>query len=311
MTDNQLTPQDPRHQQIQIVLDSLNSPNTRRAYGRIYQDFLKWHDGQGKPPVNRAIIQRYRASLIDQGKSPASINQAMSALKKLAFEMSENGILDHNTYTSIENIPGQKYTPLLAGRHISQEEIEALLKSCQLDDSVFGVRDAAIIAMLYITGMRRSEVVNLDLANINLEESKVEIRAAKGKKDRISYLTNEVVLAIREWLIIRGEAEGALFCRIYKAGKLSYKRLTSQAIHYIVGNRERQAGLDQLTPHDLRRTIISDLLDAGEDIAVVARIVGHADVNTTARYDRRPERAMQEAIQKIKVPYKKRSRQGD
>lgn len=79
--------------------------------------------------------------------------------------------------------------------------------------------------------------------------------------------------------------------------------MTPQGIYYLLKSRAKRAGVKDFSPHDFRRTFVGDLLDAGVDIAIVAKMAGHASVNTTARYDRRPERAKQEAARLLEVPY--------
>lgn len=105
--------------------------------------------------------------------------------------------------------------------------------------------------------------------------------------------------ALSDWLSARGMEPGPLFLPVNKAGKIGTKRLTNQAIYNMLRKRALEAGLTRFSPHDLRRTFVSDLLDAGADIATVAKMAGHASMQTTARYDRRPE----EAGRLLHVPY--------
>jgi integrase len=94
-----------------------------------------------------------------------------------------------------------------------------------------------------------------------------------------------------------------LFYRVHKGGRIEAARLHPQTISDMIVRRARQTGLAKLTPHDLRRTTISDLLDAGVDLATVQKLVGHSNANTTARYDRRGERAKRAAAAKLHVPW--------
>jgi integrase len=110
-----------------------------------------------------------------------------------------------------------------------------------------------------------------------------------------------------EWLKIRGNEPGPLFYRVHKGGRIepvaSQARLNPQTISDMLQRRTRQTGLAKLTPHDLRRTTISDLLDAGVDLATVQKLAGHTNANTTAKYDRRGERAKRSAAAKLHVPW--------
>jgi len=102
---------------------------------------------------------------------------------------------------------------------------------------------------------------------------------------------------------VRGGFPGPLFVPIHKGGELINRRLTTQAIFNMLRKRGEDAGVSEFSPHDLRRSFISDLLDAGADISTVAKMAGHASVNTTARYDRRPEDAKRKAANLLHVPY--------
>jgi site-specific recombinase XerD len=91
---------------------------------------------------------------------------------------------------------------------------------------------------------------------------------------------------------------------VNKSSKIINRRMTNQAIYYLLQKRARDAGVSEFSPHDLSRTLVSDLLDAGADIATVAKMAGHASVNTIARYDRRPEEAKRKAAELLHVPYR-------
>ena len=110
-----------------------------------------------------------------------------------------------------------------------------------------------------------------------------------------------------DWIKIRGNTPGPLFLSVNKGGKLVYsRRLTPQAIYHLLAVRGKRARVKFFTPHDLRRTFVSNLLDAGVDIATVAKMAGHSNIQTTARYDRRPEEAKQRAARLLHIPYARR-----
>jgi integrase/recombinase XerD len=106
---------------------------------------------------------------------------------------------------------------------------------------------------------------------------------------------------------VRGTEPGALFCPVTQTGQIIYRRMIGHAFHVICTKQARQAGVKQFTPHDGRRTFISDLLDAGADISLVQRLAGHANVNTTQRYDRRPEEMKKRAASLLHFPYVRRT----
>jgi integrase len=134
--------------------------------------------------------------------------------------------------------------------------------------------------------LRRSEAVSADLSDSNYEPGELAIRGAKGRKDRLAYATNSSADALGDWIRVRGGDSGPLFCKINKGGRISVRRLTDQAVLHVLKKRAVAASVASFSPHDLRRSFISDLLDAGADISTAQQLAGHSNVQTTARYDR-------------------------
>lgn len=156
--------------------------------------------------------------------------------------------------------------------------------------------------------VRRFELVKIYFEDFESDSGKITIRSGKGRKDRTIYAANGTLAAIVDWLEIRGTEVGALFNPINKGGSVhSGKRMTPQAIYKMLAKRGSEAGLKEFSPHDFRRTFVGDLLDRGVDIATVAKLAGHSDVKTTARYDRRPEETKRDAAEKLHFPYKRRN----
>jgi integrase len=118
------------------------------------------------------------------------------------------------------------------------------------DSSPAGIRDAALIGVLYGAGLRRSESVRLDLADYNIETGELTIRGAKGRKDRLGYATNGSADALKDWLVTRGGGPGPLFCRINKGGRITIHRLTDQAVLHVLKKRAVQASVASFSPHD-------------------------------------------------------------
>ncbi len=170
------------------------------------------------------------------------------------------------------------------------------------DDSPTGRRDAALLAITYGCGLRRSEPISLDLADVDLAEATIAIRRAKGNKDCRVFLDAGTVTALSVWLAARGTEPGPLFRPISKGKRILPRRLTDQAVLHILAKRADVATVSAFSPHDLRRSFITDLLDAGADIAPVKDLAGHSSVTITTRYDRRGEVTGRKAAGLIRVP---------
>ncbi len=260
---------------------------------------LPWHSlrYQHTAAIAAALRERYK---------PATVNLMLSALRGVLSEAENLGLLSAEEYRRATRLKAVRGESLPKGRALKSDELAALLKVCRADRKeapLTAARDAALVALLYSTGLRRSEAVKLDLADYNSEEGSLLVRGGKGGKDRLTYLAETGAQPIvAEWLNLRGEEAGPLFLPINKAGRLARRRLSDQAVLYILDKRAKAAGVAAFSPHDLRRTFVSDLLDAGADLATVQKLAGHASVTTTARYDRRGEKAKRQATALLKLP---------
>jgi integrase/recombinase XerD len=243
-----------------------------------------------------------RAQLLDQ-YAPATANKLLAALRRVLREARRLGQMSADDYDQAVDLRTIRSERLPRGRALSDGEVAALMRACADDITPAGARDAAIVALLRGTGLRRSEVVALDLADYEAAAGTLTIRNGKGKKERLTYVAGGAKAALDEWLMTRGEAAGPLFYGITKGGRLVVRRLADQAIAVICAARATEAGVAPFTPHDMRRTFISGLLDAGADIATVQRLAGHEDPATTSRYDRRGEVVKQRAIELVHVPH--------
>jgi site-specific recombinase XerD len=245
-------------------------------------------------------------SLLMDDCSAATVNKSLSALRgtlRAAWQLGQMSAEDYQKAAAVKSVRGDS---LPAGRGISRGELLALMNACQTDRSIAGVRDAAIIAVMYACGPRRHEVAKLTLDQFDQTNGQILI-TGKGNKQRTAYLTNGGLDAMADWLMIRGDEAGALFYPINKGGRITARRqLSSQAFYNVLEKRAKEAAVESFSPHDLRRSFVSDLLDAGVDIATVAKMAGHASVTTTGRYDRRGEEVKKKAAGVLHVPYSRR-----
>lgn len=128
------------------------------------------------------------------------------------------------------------------------------------------------------------------------------IRAGKGSKAQLTYLPPHAISGVQNWLALRGQEAGPLLYPVHRVRRLLHRRLSDQAVLGVLQKRATQAGIPPLSPHDLRRTFITELLTAGVDLLTVQQLVGYASPRTTARYDRRGEAAKQRAVALLEIP---------
>lgn len=229
--------------------------------------------------------------------APRTVTKLLSALKRVLEEAWRLGLMDAETYRRAVDIKGVRGSRLRPGRAAADDELDTLLAACAADPAPAGVRDAALLAVLAFCGLRRAEVVALQLADYTPASGAIRVRG-KGNKERLVYAEDWIGEALRAWLALRGDAPGPLFVAARKGGRLTDRALTGQAVRLILQRRVEAAGLDALRPHDLRRTFISNLLDE-TDAATAQQLAGHAKIETTAGYDRRPERTRQAAARQL------------
>ena len=162
-----------------------------------------------------------------------------------------------------------------------------------------GARDAALLALTYGSGLRRHEVVGLSAENYNRCSGTIVVRG-KGSKERQAYITNGSRTALETWLAIRGNEPGPLFKPVNKAGVIENRRMSDQAVYWILQRLAVEAKIQRFSPHDLR-TFVSTLLDKGVPLSAVSAMAGHADVSTTRATTCRGERVKREAAKLLSV----------
>lgn len=287
-----------------LYLATLGSAQSRRVMQSRLNRFakmLKLEDWRQIPwrEFDRPWLLLAKETLTVDQRSPDTINAMLSLLKGVALQAWELKLIGDHRYLRIKNTKAIRGQRVPKRRWLDKADIVKLLDQCLEDDRVQGLRDAALLALLYGCGLRRSEVVGIDLSHLDHKERAIRI-LGKGNKERLVYPPARAWEMVQEWIGDgRGEDPGALFCRIRKGGIVTLERLTDQAVYYITQRLILLTGVASFSPHDLRGSFISYLLDNGEDIKTVADIVGHSDIRTTAGYDRRGEARKKSANRSI------------
>ena len=271
----------------ELLIDGQPAERTERARrrqaGTPLAMAVPWHE------LRYGHTQALRSWLAEHC-SPAAANRHLAALRGVLREAWRLGLMNGEDLAraiDLANVPG---TSLAAGRYVEDGEVRRLVAACLADDSPGGRRDAAVLAALFAGGLRRAEVVALDIDDYDAPTGRLTV-TGNGRRQRHSALPAGGRRAMAAWLHLRGLDEGPLFCPVGKAGQITIRRLTTQAVYALVDRRARAARVGHLSPHDGRRTFASDLFDVGVEAVQVQGLMGHASLLTTGGYDRRPELA--------------------
>ena len=249
--------------------------------------------------IQYAEVARLREQLTGL-VAPATLNRFASALRGVLRETWALGLLDGETRDRLlHGFRNARVGRLQAGRVLAQPEVEALFAACGSDPSPAGARDAAVIALLLGAGLRRDEAARLQVED--LEATSLRVRG-KGNVERLAPVTQTVQAWLDGWLGVRGRDPGPLFLAV-RRGKVRGVGVGGAALWWVVKHRGLQASLARpVTPHDLRRSSATAMLEGGADLAVVQRVLGHRRIETTTRYDRRGREAEQRAADLVRMP---------
>ena len=261
-----------------------------------------WH------ALRAAHVDALRAALLARpGRNglpaaPASVNKALSAVRGVLKAAWRMGMIDTDSYHRAIDVPNVRGSRLPPGRALETAEQRALFAACT--GAAAGARDAVAFALMFGAGLRRAEAVSVQLADYDADTGAITVNG-KGNKQRLVYATNGGKDAIDYWLSLRGLHPGPLLNPIKKSGEILPGGMSTQALMKRLTVRAKQANIKHCSPHDLRRTFVSELLEAGADISAVQQLAGHASPVTTARYDRRGEATKRRAAGMLHVPFKR------
>jgi integrase len=269
----------------QMVLDSVSSPITKRVYNMALDEFLAWFRQAPRPGFTKATVSAWRVSLEERKLGSSSIIIRMSAIRKLAAEAADNGILAPELAAGIARVRSAKSVGIRMGNWLSARQAQQLLNAPDLT-TLRGLRDRAIIAVLLGCGLRRSEVAALTFAHIQQRDGRWCIVDLMGKHGRIrtTPVPNWVKVAIDAWTMPAGIADGHVFRPVIRGDRVSGERLGEKVVWQMLREYATEIGIPRLAPHDLRRTCAKLCRAAGGKLEQIQMVLGHASVQTTERY---------------------------
>lgn len=268
-----------------LVLDSVSSPITKRVYNMALDEFLGWFQQAPRPGFTKAIVSAWRVSLEDRGLGSSSIIIRMSAIRKLAAEAADNGLLAPELAAGISRVKSAKTQGIRTGNWLSQRQAQALLSAPDIT-TLRGLRDRAILAVLLGCGLRRSEVAALTFGHLQQRDGRWCIVDLVGKHGRVrtAPMPTWVKVAIDAWTSPAGVAEGYVFRPVNRADRVTSDRLGEKVIWQLIKPYAEAAGVPGIAPHDLRRTCAKLCRAGGGELEQIQLLLGHASVQTTERY---------------------------
>ena len=237
------------------VLNSLGSPASRRVYEYAIDQFIAWYCSEPRLAFNRIVVVRYRMHLESRGLAANTINQQLAAVRRLAHEAADSGLLSPELAAGISRVKGVKQLGFRAGSWLSAEESSEVLKHAW-GASLRAKRDYAMLAMLLGCGFRRSELVGLELDEVQMRQGHWAVvdLIGKGGHIRTAPIPGWVKVALDQWTVAAGVTEGRIFRAVARTGTVWGKGISQNVVWYVVRSCCQKTGLEHIAPHDLRRT---------------------------------------------------------
>ena len=273
------------------LYDQDKSEQTIKAYMADLRSFSRWFQHNTGEPLDVESITpmeiiEYRNAMLDWGKKPSTINRSLISISSFCQWAEQNDLILNNPAEGIRNVAEEPLAP----RALERKEQLGLLRAVRKSGNL---RDLAIVTMLLHTGMRVSELCNLRVSDISLSRNSnmIIIREGKGTKRRNVPLNSTVIGVLKDYLkslksneqkiVVDGtnpEKERFLF---YGQKRMP---LTDRGVRYIIQKYAYIAKIKHISPHVFRHTCAKNLIDAGQSIDRVSKILGHSNINTTSIY---------------------------
>ena len=259
------------------------SLNTVESYKRDVTQYISYLDGTGVTDISsttKTTVLSYLLYLQKEGRASSTVSRTLASLRSYYLFMMQNGVVKSNPTSNLEAPHVEKKIPKI----LSGEEVELLLEQPKNCDNK-GIRDKAMLELLYATGIRVSELINLDVSDVNVPMSFV--RCKGGKKERIIPMGHQAKDALENYInnvrkyMVKDENETALFVNCSGA------RLSRQGFWKLIKYYQHIAGIEtDITPHTLRHSFAAHLLENGADLHSIQEMMGHADISSTQVYSR-------------------------
>jgi site-specific recombinase XerD len=267
------------------ALNSLTSVDGQRGYAHAIDEFVDWYCSEPRLALNKTVVLRYRGYLEARLLAPGTINLRLGAVRRLAYEAADSGLLSSDLAAGIRRVKGVRNLGMRLGNWLTAEQSIALWHAPNLE-KLKGKRDRALLAMLLACGLRRHEAVALRLEHLEQREGHWAIVDLKGKAGHVRTVPvpDWVMEELRVWLNAAEIDRGKIFRRVTKMGRVLGEGMTEKAVWHIVKDSAKLIGVQKLAPHDLRRSCARLCHEAGGELEQIQFLLGHVSIQTTERY---------------------------
>jgi integrase len=269
------------------VLNSLAAASSQESYGHAIDEFTGWYCSEPRLAFNRAVVLRDRFFLEQKQLAPSTINVRLAAVRRLAYEAADAGLLSPELAAGIRRVKGARRLGKRVGNWLTLDQARSLVRlDPEGELALREKRDRAIIALLLGCGLRRAELVGLRIDDLQLREDHWIIADLVGKAKHVRTIPvpTWVKNVIDEWTRAANISNGYLFRKLDRTHKVWGERLSAKAIWHIVKRAAKRAGIDRLAPHDLRRSCAKFCHMAGGELEQIQFLLGHVSVQTTEQY---------------------------
>lgn len=267
------------------VLNTLTSVEAQRGYSHAINEFVDWYCSEPRLAFNRVVVLRYRNHLESRQLAAGTINLRLGAVRRLAYEAADSGLLSADLAAGIHRVHGVRKLGVRLGNWLTADQGKALWQAPDTQ-RLKGKRDRALLALLLACGLRRREVTTLRLRDLEQREGHWAIvdMIGKGGHIRTVPIPDWVREQLEDWIMAAGIQDGKIFRKVDRLDRIWGEGLSVKAVWHIVKDSAKQAGLPNIAPHDLRRSCARLCQTAGGELEQIQFLLGHVSIQTTERY---------------------------
>lgn len=261
------------------------SQSSKRSYDHAIRDFIEWYCSEPRLAFNKTVVTRYRIFLEQAHYASSTINLRLAAVRRLAYEAADAGLLSPDLAAGIRRVKGAKKLGVRMGNWLTAEQGKRVLGIFDRN-TLRGIRDYAIVAVLLGCGLRRAEAAALCVQDLQQREEHWVLADLVGKGCHVRTVPVPlwIAAALRTWMTEAKITDGTIFRAINKAGRIATHAFSPKVIWGVVKQACLSCDLGNVAPHDLRRTCARLCHERGGELEQIQFLLGHVSVQTTERY---------------------------